>query len=76
MQQDLRTEFSKSEAERFVDMTVISHVMQLCLELAEYLEDVHDSAFTGELSSDEVDFWRSVRDDLEKIPRRQYEATR
>jgi hypothetical protein len=76
MQQEHSTQLLKTEDERNLGMGVISHVMQLCHELAEYLEDVHDLAFEGELSFEEVEFWRSVRDDLHKLPRRQYIATR
>jgi hypothetical protein len=66
MQHDNSTKFCKTEIEREMDMAVISQLMDLCRDLADNLEDVHDSAYVGEIGSVEVEYWDEVRNYLLK----------
>jgi hypothetical protein len=66
MQHDNSTKLCKTEIEREMDMAVISQLMDLCRELADNLEDVHDSAYVGELGEVEVSCWNEVRNYLLK----------
>jgi hypothetical protein len=75
MQHDNSTKLCKTEIEREMDMAVVSNVMEVARELAEYLEEVHDAAFCGELSSSEVEFWETVRTELVQTINRSYGLT-
>jgi hypothetical protein len=66
MQHDNSNKFCKTEIEREMDMAVISQLMDLCRDLADNLEDVHDSAYVGEIGSVEVEYWNEVRKYLVK----------